>query len=253
MKRKIINQCFLAAGAACIMYYIICGVFTTFGQSMLWIWPLAGTVLLARFAVVHISIKRSSPLPYPKWFITLIRLSFALAVALFMFVEAFVLSGFRYDCPQGVDYVIILGAKTGSVTIEARMDRACEYLIENPETKVIVTGGQGSDEEMSEGEYMRLGLMRRGIDASRIIVENKSTSTAENLEFSKALISDSEASIAIVSNNYHIFRAVGIAGKYFNGEIYGIPMASNPISLPHYMVREFLTVVVDSLRGNLVF
>lgn len=253
MKRKIINQIFFVAGIACIMYYIICGVFTKFGQSMLWVWPVAGMCLLARFAIVQISIKRNSPIPYPNWFITLIRLCFAIALVLFIFVEAFVYSGFHYDCPQGVDYVIILGAKTGSVTIEARMEKACEYLIDNPETKVIVTGGQGPDEEMTEAEYMRKGLIRRGIDASRIIIENRSTSTAENLEYSKALISESKASIAIVSNNYHIFRALGIAGKYFGGDIYGIPMDSNPISLPHYMVREFFTVAVDSLRGNLVF
>ncbi|MBQ4090546.1 MAG: YdcF family protein [Clostridia bacterium] len=253
MKRKIINRLFLIAGIMCIIYYIFCGIGTTFGQSMLWVWPAAGAVLLARYGLVEISIRRGVPLPYPKWFLFVLKFMFGFAIALFVIVECFVATGFREDCPAGVDYVILLGAKTGSVTIEARLDRAYEYLAENPETMVVVTGGQGSDEEMSEGAYMRLGLMKRGIDDSRIIVEDRSTSTAENIEFSRAMISDGNASIAIVSNNYHVFRAMGIARMYFSGDIYGLPMASNIISLPHYMVREFFTVVVDSLRGNIDF
>lgn len=253
MKRKIINWIFFAAGAACILYYIVCGVGTRFGQSLLWIWLLAGGLLLARFGLVQLSIKRGVPLPYPKGVLFVLKAVCGVALAVFLIVEGFIFSGFRGDCPAGVDYVIILGAKTGSVTIEARMDRACEYLNENPDAIAVVTGGQGGDEETSEGEYMRLGLMKRGIDASRIIVENNSTSTAENLEYARKLIGDASASVAVVSNNYHIFRATGIARNYFSGEVYGLPMNSNIISLPHYMVREFFAVLVDSISGNITF
>lgn len=253
MKRRTINRLFLAAGIACIVYYLICGFGTTFGQSMLWIWPFAGAVFLVRYAVVRRSIESGRPLPFPKWLICAASAVFVCGIALFAVAEAFVISGFHNDCPEGVDYVIILGAKTGSVTIEARMDRAFEYLIENPDAKAVVTGGQGPDEEMSEGEYMRMGLMERGIDEDRIIVENRSTSTAENLEYIRLLIDDPDGSVAIVSNDYHIFRAIHIAKNYFTGEIYGLPMDSNPISLPHYMVREFLAVTADAIRGNLSF
>lgn len=253
MKNKIINILFGAAGAACILYYLACGIGHRFEQSMLWVWPVAGIILLARFIIVAVSIKRNSPLPYPKWFITMFRTAAVFAVACFVIVECFVVSGFFNSCPDGVDYVILLGAKTGSLTIERRIDTAAEYLKANPDTVVICTGGQGHDEEMPEGEYMKLGLMRRGIPEERIIVEAESTSTDENLRFSRKLITDGSASVAIVSNNYHIFRSMAIARKYFDGEIYGIPMASNRLTLPHYMVREFFTVVVDGLRGNLAF
>lgn len=251
--RRITNLMFLAAGALCIIYYFICGFATTFGQSMLWVWPAAGAVLIARFGIVQISIKRGQPLPYPGWVVTAARFAFVILLAVFIAIECFVATGFENDCPAGVDYVIILGAKTGSVTIEARMDRALEYLESNPDTMVVVTGGKGADETMSEGEYMRMGLIQRGIDDSRIIVENRSTSTAENLEYSRNLIGDRNASVAVVSNDYHVFRAMGIARNYFGGEVYGLPMKSNPISLPHYMFREFFTVTVDFLRGNIAY
>jgi len=253
LKRKIINWLFFAAGAAFIVYYFACGFGHRFEQSMLWAWPVAGIALLIRFAVVHISIKRGVPLPYPKWFINLFRILCILGIACFLIVECFVFSGYFNNCPDGVDYIILLGAKTGSLTIERRIDTAAEYLHANPDTLVICTGGQGSDEEIAEGEYMRIGLIRRGISADRIIVEDRATSTAENMKFSSALIADGTTSIAIVSNNYHVFRSMAIARKYFDCEIYGIPMASNYLTLPHYMLREFFTVVVDGLRGNLAF
>lgn len=253
MGRKIINRVFLAAGIICIVYYIVCGMLTTFGQSMMWVWPAAGALLLARFGIVALSMRRGTPLPYPQWVVYIVRGVSAVLIAAFVLVEGFVLTGFRSECPANVDYLIVLGAKTGSVTIEARIDAAAEYLNENPETMVIVTGGQGADEDMAEGEYMRWGLISRGIAAERIITEKRSTSTDENLKFSSQIISDTGASVAVVSNNYHIFRAKAIARKYFSGEVYALPMDSNPISLPHYMVREFFTIVVDGLRGNLAF
>ncbi len=253
LKHKLINFVFGAAGAVCVIYYLSCGLSYRFDQSMLWVWLAAGIILLARFVIVHISIRRNAPLPYPKWFINTLRYMSLFAAACFLVVECFVFSGFFNTCPQGVDYVILLGAKTGSITIERRIDMAYEYLVDNPETVVICTGGQGSDEEMPEGEYMKRGLVQRGISEDRILVEDRSTSTDENLRFSRKLITDENATIAVVSNNYHIFRAMAIARKYFEGAVYGLPMASNYLSLPHYMVREFFTVVVDGLRGNLAF
>jgi uncharacterized SAM-binding protein YcdF (DUF218 family) len=139
------------------------------------------------------------------------------------------------------------------VTIENRINTAARYLAANPDTMVICTGGQGSDEEMPEGEYMKRGLIERGIAPERIIVEDRSTTTSENMAFSSKLINDKNASVAVVSNNYHVARAMALARKYFSGEVYAIPMLSNYVSLPHYMVREFFTITVDFLRGNLAF
>lgn len=245
--KRIINRLFLASGVICIFYYVLCGVAVRFDQSMLWVWPVVGAGLILRYALVRCGVE------LPKWPKMVLRTACCLMLAVFFAVQCLVLTGMFEKCPAGVDYIILLGAKTGSVTIERRIDTAADYLKENPETLVVCTGGQGADEEMPEGEYMKLGLIERGVSEDRIITENRSTSTYENLLYSRELIEDENASVAVVSNNYHIFRAKALARSRFKGDVYGIAMASNPLTLPHYMAREFFTVVVDALRGNLAF
>lgn len=254
MMRKIFNFMFLALGIACIAYWLVCGVMTTFGQSMLFVWPVMGAAFLVRYAVVRKYIRLGKPVPLPGWLKISVRIASCALIVLFVATQLFVINGFTSACPENVDYVIVLGAKTGSITINGRTQLAAEYLLENPETRVIVTGGQGPDEYMPEADYMKQRLVEYwGIEEDRIIVENKSASTDENLAFSVELMDEDTESIAVVSNNYHVARAMGIARKYFDGEIYAIPMHSNPYSLPHYMLREFFTVTVDGLLGNIKF
>ena len=87
--------------------------------------------------------------------------------------------------PDNLDYLIVLGAqvyKNGpSPVLKFRLDKAYEYLSANPETRCIVTGGQGSNEPFTEASCMADYLVKRGIDSGRIILEDKSTTTAQNL------------------------------------------------------------------------
>lgn len=249
LNRDIINRICLVLGIGFVAYYLACGLGYRFDQSMLWVWPVTGIALISKYMLA----KKNIRMPGPVWLRGIVSGFVAVCMVFFILVECFVISGFVSKCPDDVDYVILLGAKTGSLTIERRIDTAAGYLAENPESMVICTGGQGPDEEMPEGEYMKRGLIARGISPDRIIVEDKSTSTSENIAFSRRLISDENASVAVVSNNYHVSRAKAIARRHFDGDVYAIPMASNLLSLPHYMVREFFTVTVDLLRGNLAF
>lgn len=248
-----INLLFLIAGIACFAYYIGCGLTIRFGQSMLWAWPALGAVLVMRFIIVQISIVRDVPLPYPGWFLWLIRVAVALCVAFFLFVESFVLTGMFAKCPANVDYLIILGAKTGSAALYNRISAAAEYLLANPDTVAIASGGQGSDEETTEAAFIADGLVALGVPRERILLEDASTSTSENLRFSALLIPESDATIGLVSNDFHIFRARHLAQKVFDGKVYGLAVRSSLISLPHYMMREFFTTVVDTLRGNMAY
>lgn len=111
-------------------------------------------------------------------------------------------------------YVIVLGAgvygETPSITLEHRLEGAVRYLNDNPEAKAVVSGGQGEGEDISEAECMRRYLIAHGIAAERILMENRSTSTKENLAFSKAVIQadgGDASSVAIVSSGYHLYRA----------------------------------------------
>ncbi|WP_249646204.1 YdcF family protein, partial [Lysinibacillus sp. D3C2_S12] len=91
------------------------------------------------------------------------------------------------------DYMIILGAKVKpggvpSLSLKSRLEVAVQYLTIYPHVKVIVSGGQGPDEDRTEASVMKDYLEPNGIEASRIIIEDQSTSTYENLVFSKELL-----------------------------------------------------------------
>ncbi|MBS9803362.1 YdcF family protein [Bacillus cereus] len=112
-------------------------------------------------------------------------------------------------------YVLILGAKLfgdrPSLSLQNRLDVALEYLFSHPEAKVIVSGGQGEDEDIPEAHSMRNYLMVHGIDESRILIEDQSTNTYENLKFSMDLYNVEHA--VVVSNTYHLYRTKIIAKR----------------------------------------
>ncbi|WP_107841542.1 YdcF family protein [Metasolibacillus meyeri] len=114
------------------------------------------------------------------------------------------------------DYLIILGAQvrhTGepSLSLQARLETATAYLHDYPHVKVIVSGGQGRDEPATEASVMADYLIEKGIAAERILLEEASTSTYENLLFSKELLPADIATITIASNDYHLQRAKFLA------------------------------------------
>ena len=111
-------------------------------------------------------------------------------------------------------YVIVLGAavygQTPSISVRHRCDRAIQHLKRNPGARALVSGGQGEGEDISEAEAMSRYLVEKGVAADRILLEDRSTSTWENLSFSKALIEGTggdPSRVAVVSRAYHLYRA----------------------------------------------
>ncbi|EJW92927.1 protein containing DUF218, partial [gut metagenome] len=90
---------------------------------------------------------------------------------------------------------------------------ALQYLNENPETKAVLSGGKGEGEQISEAEAMYGYLREHGIAGERLLLEDRSTNTKENLSFSLKLIDDPDASVGVVTNHYHVFRGVAIGKK----------------------------------------
>lgn len=245
-----VNNIVLAVGVLCIVYYLACGLFVRFGQSALWIWPLIGCALIARYFLARAGIIAA----IPKGLLITGRALIALAVACFIAVESFVISGMVSAAPAGLDYIIILGARVNgtepSLSLQTRVNTAVRYLNENPDTLVIASGGQGDDEDISEAECIIRLLKEAGIDESRIIREDKSTSTAENIRFSYQLMEDENASVGVVTNGYHMFRAKLIARSNGSHPVSGVAAGSSLFLLPHNMTREFMTLVVGALRGD---
>ena len=143
-------------------------------------------------------------------------------------------------------YIVVLGAKVNgtspSLSLSDRIRAAADYLNAHPDTVAILSGGQGADEGISEAQCMFEGLTARGIDPSRLWLEDKATSTWENLHFTLDLIEEKTGnrplSIGLVSSEYHLFRA-GLFAKECGVEAIGIPAATSWFSIKlNYFMRE---------------
>lgn len=146
--------------------------------------------------------------------------------------------------------LVVLGCRTygdrPSIMLASRLEAAYEYLTEHPDAVCVVSGGQGPDEPVSEGEFMYQYLVKKGIARSRIYRETESTSTRENLLFSKAIIEKEGLNprIAIVTNEYHEYRASMVAKAL--GLKYGAVPAKTPWWLfPTYYIRELYGILYE--------
>ena len=138
------------------------------------------------------------------------------------------------------DAVIVLGAAVKgdkiSAALKSRLDTAYEYCKDNSDAVVVVSGGKGNNENMSEAEAMEKYLVSLGIEKNRIIKEDKSTSTKENVEFSKNILDKKlgkNYKTVIITNNFHILRAsivakdAGLDFTHAGGDMYWIDIATN--------------------------
>lgn len=175
---------------------------------------------------------------------------------LFVIVEIPIIQNSVEDEGVEADYIIVLGAAvhgdTPSLSLVERMTAAYDYLLEHPDCVAVVSGGQGSNENVSEAEAMYRWLTAKGIAPERIIKEDKSTSTLENLRFSLDMISERGGdtdSIAVVSSEYHIYRAK-LIGRTLGLELDGIPAhTSYPSVRLNYFIREAFGVVYQNVLG----
>lgn len=168
-------------------------------------------------------------------------------------IGALVISGFMIkamnDKPDNKQTTLIvlgcqINGETPSHMLKRRLDAAYEYLSEHKDVNVIVSGGQGSDEVTSEADVMRKYLLNKGIDEKRIFMEDKSTSTEENLRFSKEIIEKEGLckDITIVTDGYHQLRA-DIFAKREGLKSCNISAKTEGWLLPTYWIREWYGVL----------
>lgn len=248
---RIVNYIVLALGVAMIAYYLALGFAVRFGQSLQFLWLLGGIALIARFAfwawADHAGKVPHSPLLLP------LRILFLAAVAVFLIAEALILAPGLSEAPAGLDCIVVLGARVNgtepSGALRNRTDVAREYLEANPDTIAVLSGGQGEGEDITEAKCMYDRLTGAGIDPGRLILEEKSTDTSENLRFSRELVPEG-ARVGLVTNNFHICRALGLA-KSLGWDVAPVPVATTLLSMPHYLMREFIGVCYELVRGNI--
>lgn len=149
--------------------------------------------------------------------------------------------------------IIVLGCQVrGNVPsqmLKLRIDAAYNYLCENADATAILSGAKGNDELISEAECMYENLCEMGIDKSRLIIEDKSTNTDENIKNSLKIIEEKSLSknIALATSDYHQKRAAMICRKY--GLDAHAVNAKTPLYLaPVFYTREVGAVVVETLK-----
>lgn len=177
----------------------------------------------------------------------------AIGIVYFIAVEIPIIKGSCGDTGENADYLIILGAaiygETPSLSMVERCDAAIAYLNDNPDCIAVVSGGQGYDEIVSEAEIMKRLLLDGGISEDRIIVENKSFSTYENIQNSKALIDKPNAVLAVCTSEYHIFRAK-LIGSSMGLDLLGVPARTTHVSVRcNYFIREAFGVTYQLITG----
>ena len=174
----------------------------------------------------------------------------AIGLVVFLTVEVILIRTGEQQPTEDVTAVIVLGAgvngTTPSLTLRTRITAAAEYLQQHPEVPAVLSGGQGPGEAITEAQAMYTALTDLGISSDRLLLEERSTSTEENVAFSLQILRDAgvdvSAPLGIVTNDFHQFRA-GLIVRENGAVAVGIPA-----ELPwwwlnaNYYVREFFAL-----------
>ena len=247
-KKSFSRYLFLVFGAVIFIIYFlpVFGPIINFGN----VFGMAvGLVLIAVFVFykkLKSLVKKSADKKIGKCIIGIL-LAFIIAfVSLFAVTLISVISASGYTATDEKT-VIVLGCRVfgtqPSRELQKRSDAALDYLQKNPEAVAILTGGQGADEDISEAQCLYNLLTENGIDEGRLFIEDKSTSTEENIRFAKEIIDENglSDSVAIATSGYNQKRASMIAKEY-SLSASSIPSYSGFYSIPTYFTREVFAI-----------
>ena len=237
-------------GAASLSYgFVVKAVNSGTRFYMIWM----GIGILALLWALFIQLKWWKKLP--KWFRGGFIVLVVLCVAVTAAGTALIFSEFHEKGPDGLDYLVVLGAQVRedgpSVILKYRLDTAAEYLKQNPDTICITTGGQGYNEPYPEAVGMKDYLVDQGIGEERILTEETSTSTLENIKNASQLMEAGYQSVGIVTNNFHVYRGTALAEKQGLKGVCGIAAGSKPLYLPNNLLREVFGIGKDVLTGKM--
>ncbi|MEA4847962.1 MAG: YdcF family protein [Clostridiaceae bacterium] len=239
-------------GALGVLDTVLVSIYT--GINVGTLAPGAAGVIIIVYVYIRLWVRKGRPVlqdPRAR------RLVCALAVTgilSFAFVQALIIYSGSSQEDEEVGYLIILGAglhnNEVSLTLQERLLKGIEYLERHPDAKVIVSGGKGSGETVTEAEAMEEYLVSKDIAADRIVKEDKATSTMENFVFSREILERSEeeniARIVVITSDFHMYRAKLLARRA-GFEPYGIT-CSTPISVRvNCHIREYFALIKSLL------
>lgn len=176
----------------------------------------------------------------------------------FAVTEQHIISAGRGNPSQKPDAVIVLGAGVNgtepSLSLYTRLQATKDYLNQNPEVLAVCSGGKGQGERISEADCMVQYLIENGISEERLLPERQAKNTAENFSYSRKVLEEQgldldSAVIAVVSNDFHLYRAQLLAERE------GLTTIGVPTLLPwrtlsvNYYVREYFAVMQVKLQN----
>lgn len=269
----------IGLGVLCVAYFIVIVVYAGIGTSFAFIWLFFAALLL--FLVYGRWYYSRNMDRIPRWVpVSVVTTCVAGVVALAVLCVLVFLGAASSD-KKNLDYVIVLGARvkehTVSNSLKKRLDKTIEYAEENPDTILVLSGGRGPGEDVSEAEVMRQYLEYNGVRPEQLLIEDRSVSTVENIAYSKVVIEehrnrdkkelvpltrrttsvpyaiapDKPLEIGVLTSNFHIYRARLTAEKWGIENVYGISADSDPVLFIHLCVRECASIVKDRLMGNM--
>lgn len=269
----IFGNILMGLGVLSTVYFLGYAFYIDLNNAFTYFWLVLGIGCLLIGGWVRHVYRKGNTLPRV---FSISILSLAGAVLLFFGIMIGMLIHDAYTKPkQDADYMILLGARVkGSqitTNLKYRLEVATEYLSDNLDTMVVVSGGQGEGENLSEAEAMRNYLIEHGILADRILLEDGSVNTDQNIRNSLNMIQDYEKSqsrttepksrvkrIVLVSNGFHLYRATRIAGKQLkelqdeeNTVVEGLGSRTMLYTLPTSYVREVFAVLKYRLYGQI--
>ena len=243
---------FTGLGIFCLLYFVTYAVLTGLTNIFTYFWLLFGALLMV-IAVFYPRIsKRVHAMPIQVKVV--FGAVFFLCLLVFVVAEGLII-GYGAASPRaGADYVIVLGAQVRgqepSYNLARRLDKAYEYLQENPDTKAVLSGGQGPGEDISEAEAMAEYLEKLGIDRDRMLLEERSTNTEENFIYSREMITG-DVRVVVVTSNFHVYRSLRIARKQGLTQVEGLGADVMWFTIPNLYVREAFALVKYALCGQL--
>lgn len=255
----LVGSILMILGAFCLVYFVMYGVYVDFNNTFVFFW-LVGAVVLTALGI-YIWKRYAGGDPFPKPITILGGMFFAvLFIGSGVLMYGMIQDGNQEGMPNA-DYIIILGARVRGTQMSnnllTRVETASKYLEQNPTTKVITSGGQGKGEDISEGRAMAQYLVQHGIPRNRIIIEETSKNSDENIKNSLGIISEreggnlSDRSIVVVSNDFHMFRATRLIRKQSGSLVKGLPSKTIWYTIPNNYVREMFAIVKYLFEGKI--
>ncbi len=254
--KKLATILLVTVGVLCF-FYTFAMYFTGFGGTLSFVWLIPAILgfLLAGMLAGKISLR--------KWQKRLMIYVLIPIVLIFLVVEMIIISGFFEKPKEEPEYIIVLGTTVYEegpcYLLRQRLKEAVKWADTYEDARIIVTGGQGETEPFTEGSEMKRYLIEElGVSPDRILVEEASANTYENMKFTGEILEKEDANfsyektpVLVVTNNFHMYRAMQIAQKAGYENVSGAPSGTYIYLFPHYMVREFCAILKNLALGRM--